>query len=226
MSMPLRASALREAYVAGSLSPLDVVEEVFRRIDARGEDFVWTFLADRDVVRERAFELGRHPQRIVQMPLYGLPFGVKDNVHVKGAPTTCGCPGFARTPTQSAHAVQRAVDAGAIFIGKQSLDQFATGLNGTRTLGGHCANTIDPALIPGGSRRPSNSWGCAVQQALGPTPPGAPALLWCRCVETTDQTSAATPRSRPGCGLEATDAPHAASTASAAASQTAWQSPG
>jgi hypothetical protein len=75
-------------------------------------------------------------------------------------------------------------------------------------------------------RRPSNSWGCAVQQARLPMPPEAPALLWCRCVETTGQTSDATPRSRPGYGPEATDAPHAASSAFAAALQIAWQSPG
>jgi hypothetical protein len=74
--------------------------------------------------------------------------------------------------------------------------------------------------------RPSNSWGCAVQQARLPMPPEAPALLWCRCVETTGQTSDATPRSRPGYGPEATDAPHAASSAFAAALQIAWQSPG
>ncbi len=69
--------------------------------------------------------------------------------HVADMPTTCGCAGFDRYPETSATAVQRALDAGALFVGKQTLDQFATGLNGTRTIGGHCLNVFDPDVIPG-----------------------------------------------------------------------------
>ena len=83
-------------------------------------------------------------------PLYGVPFSVKDNVDVAGMPTTCGCAGFERLPEVSATAVQKALDAGALLIGKNTLDQFATGLNGTRTMGGHCRNVFDARYIPGG----------------------------------------------------------------------------
>jgi allophanate hydrolase len=165
MAMPetLNVLQLRERYRNGQVRPIDVVEEVFRRIDVRGEDHVWTHLADRKLVRQQALTLAARHADMDDLPLYGLPFGVKDNVHVEGAPTTCGCPGFAQLPATSADAVQRALDAGAIFIGKQTLDQFATGLNGTRTLGGHCKNTVDPQLIPGGS---SSGSGVAVAAHL------------------------------------------------------------
>lgn len=141
MTFSLQFSPLREGYLAGRLTPPEVVNEVYRRIDARGEDFVWTVLADRATVRSQALALAARAGEVSLLPLYGLPFGVKDNVHVQGVPTTCGCPSYSRMPDETAEAVRRAIAAGAIFIGKQTLDQFATGLNGTRTLGGHCKNT-------------------------------------------------------------------------------------
>ena len=163
MNISLQFAALREAYRARVRSPVDLVEEVYRRIDARGDDKVWINLADRSAVRAQAIALQERIGQIDSLPLYGLPFGVKDNIHVAGSPTTCGCPGYASMPAESAEAVRRAVLAGAIFIGKQSLDQFATGLNGTRTLNGHCKNTFDPAIIPGGS---SSGSGVAVAAGL------------------------------------------------------------
>lgn len=161
--MDLSARALRAAYLSGEAHPLGVMEEVFRRIDARGQDHVWVTLADRGTVLERVAALEARRADIDRLPLYGLPFGVKDNVDVAGMPTTCGCTGFGRNPSESAAAVQRAIDAGAIFIGKQTLDQFATGLNGTRTMHGHCLNVFDPEVIPGGS---SSGSGVAVAAGL------------------------------------------------------------
>lgn len=163
MTISLRFDSLRSAYRNGTRTPLEVVEHVLDRIRARGEDNVWTALADAEQVRARARELTVRAGEIDQLPLYGLPFGVKDNVDVAGIPTTCGCPAFSRTPAQTATAVQKALDAGAIFLGKQTLDQFATGLNGTRTISGHCKNVFNPEVIPGGS---SSGSGVAVGAGL------------------------------------------------------------
>ena len=67
------------------------------------------------------------------LPLYGIPFAVKDNIDCAGLPTTAACPAFAYTPTQNAHVVDKLMAAGAIPVGKTNLDQFATGLVGTRS---------------------------------------------------------------------------------------------
>ena len=163
MTSSMQFNRLRQDYRTRKLSPVQVIEQVYQRIDARGQDYVWTNLADRANVRSQALTLASRINELDALPLFGLPFGVKDNVHVAGVPTTCGCPGYTSMPVQTAEAVRRVIAAGAIFIGKQSLDQFATGLNGTRTLGGHCLNTYDPEIIPGGS---SSGSGVAVAAGL------------------------------------------------------------
>ena len=84
-------------------------------------------------------------------PLYGLPFAVKDNIDVAGMETTAACPAFAYRAQRSAFAVARLEAAGAICIGKTNLDQFATGLVGVRSPYGVPRNSLDPALVPGGS---------------------------------------------------------------------------
>ena len=162
-SLSLRANALHAAYCRGEVDPVDVVDEVLRRMALRGQDHVWVETVDPAMLRAQALALRDRRAEIGQLPLYGLPFGVKDNVDVAGYATTCGCVGFGRQPGESAVAVQRAIEAGALFVGKQTLDQFATGLNGTRTMGGHCLNVFDPAVIPGGS---SSGSGVAVAAGL------------------------------------------------------------
>src|SRR5207302_9749150 len=96
------------------------------------------------------------------LPLYGIPFAVKDNIDVAGLPTTAACPAFAYMPASSAPVVDRLRRAGALFVGKTNLDQFATGLTGTRSPHGIPRNPFDPAFIPGGS-----SSGSAVAVAAG-----------------------------------------------------------
>lgn len=91
------------------------------------------------------------------LPLFGVPFAVKDNIDVAGLPTTAACEAFAHTPDRSAHVVERLVAAGAIPIGKTNLDQFATGLVGTRSPYGTPRNALDVDLIPGGSSSGSAS---------------------------------------------------------------------
>ncbi len=95
------------------------------------------------------------------LPLYGVPFSVKDNIDVRGLPTTAGCPAFAHLPEKSATVVRRMEDAGAVLVGKNTMDQFATGLVGIRSPV-HPVNSFDAARIPGGS-----SSGSAVAVALG-----------------------------------------------------------
>jgi allophanate hydrolase len=94
--------------------------------------------------------------------LAGLRFAVKDNIDVAGLPTTAGCPAFAHEPARSATVVDKLAAAGAQLVGKTNLDQFACGLNGTRTPYGVPANAIDASIVPGGS-----SSGSAVAVARG-----------------------------------------------------------
>jgi allophanate hydrolase len=96
------------------------------------------------------------------MPLFGIPFAVKDNIDVVGLETTAACPEFAYIPNRSATAVEKLEAAGAIVVGKTNLDQFATGLVGTRSPYGICTSVFDPAYISGGS-----SSGSAVAMAAG-----------------------------------------------------------
>lgn len=96
------------------------------------------------------------------LPLYGVPFAVKDNIDLAGLPTTAGCPDYAYAPADSAPVVARLLAAGAIPLGKANLDQFATGLNGTRSPYGACRNALQPDYISGGS-----SSGSAVAVAAG-----------------------------------------------------------
>ena len=85
------------------------------------------------------------------LPLYGVPFGVKDNIDVAGMPTTAACPAFSRLPPHSARSVELLLQAGAICLGKTNLDQFATGLSGTRSPYGACSSIGNPLYISGGS---------------------------------------------------------------------------
>ncbi len=110
----------------------------------------------------RAADDGLCAQKPGGGPLEGLRFAVKDNIDVAGMPTTAGCPAYAYWPARSATAVQKLLDAGAICAGKTNLDQFATGLSGTRSPYGACHNAFDPAYISGGS-----SSGSALAVALG-----------------------------------------------------------
>jgi allophanate hydrolase len=132
-----------------------------RLLDAPGDErHVWITRLSRDAVMARVAALD--PAAMNSLPLYGIPFVIKDNIDLAGAATTAGCPGFAYTPAQSAFVVQRLLDAGAIPLGKTNLDQFATGLVGTRSPYGPCRNSFNADFISGGS-----SSGSAVAVAAG-----------------------------------------------------------
>jgi allophanate hydrolase len=152
-------AGLLRAYRAGILQPSDVVVEVSERIE-RDDEPVWiTTVAPEDLLAA-ARALEHQPNR--DLPLYGIPFAVKDNIDVAGVPTTAGCPGFAYVPDATATAVRRLLDAGALLVGKTNMDQFATGLVGTRSPYGACSSVYDPARVSGGS-----SSGSALAVALG-----------------------------------------------------------
>jgi allophanate hydrolase len=143
------------------LTPTQMAEAAIAADRAHADPAIWiarrpdeTILADaRDLEAEGP--CGR--------PLWGVPFAVKDNIDVAGMPTTAGCPGFAYTPETDAPAVRRLLDAGALLIGKTNLDQFATGLVGTRSPYGVPRNVFDPKLVPGGS---SSGSACAVAAGI------------------------------------------------------------
>ena len=84
-------------------------------------------------------------------PLAGMRFAIKDNIDLAGVPTTAACPAFAYTPAESAHVVARLIAAGATAAGKTNLDQFACGLNGTRSPYGPVPNSFDARFVSGGS---------------------------------------------------------------------------
>ena len=127
------------------------MREVYAAIRAGGERPVWINLVPEAESLARAADLKRRRDAGEDLPLYGVPFAVKDNIDIAGVPTTAGCPDFAFTPERSATVIERLEAAGAIPIGKTNLDQFATGLNGTRSPYGIPASVFDSRYVSGGS---------------------------------------------------------------------------
>ncbi len=152
--------SLREAYQSGAWTPSQLVEALDDAISEAEPSRIWISRLSRERLLEFAKNLeAKDP---ADLPLYGIPFAIKDNIDLEGLPTTAACPEYAYEPEQSAFVVQRLIDAGAIPIGKTNLDQFATGLVGVRSPYGFPANAYHPDVIPGGS-----SSGSAVSVARG-----------------------------------------------------------
>ncbi|KNY04232.1 allophanate hydrolase [Achromobacter piechaudii] len=129
--------------------------------DSGPEDNAWIRRVDRATLDEQLdglrLMLAAVGGDLTRLPLYGVPFAIKDNIDAAGWPTTAACPEFAYTPGEDATVVQRLRAAGAILIGKTNLDQFATGLVGTRSPHGAVANTFNPDYVSGGSSSGSAS---------------------------------------------------------------------
>jgi len=148
-------------YRSGALTPTALLAQVLDRIAAGTDPAVWISVRDRaDLLADAAALEAAGPQP--DQPLWGIPFAVKDNIDVAGLPTTAACPAFAYTPDRDATVVARLRAAGAIPVGKTNLDQFATGLNGTRSPYGAPRSVFHPDYIAGGS-----SSGSAVAVAAG-----------------------------------------------------------
>ena len=164
-TVPTTVRGLRVALASGALDVHDLVDAVLGRIAARGADATWISVASPAALHGRATELAAARAAGADLPLYGVPFAVKDNIDVAGLPTTCACPEFAYEPATDATAVRRLLDAGAVVVGKTNLDQFATGLVGTRSPYGACESVFGGDLVSGGS-----SSGSAVAVAAGIVP--------------------------------------------------------
>ena len=164
-AVPATIAGLLATYRDGRLTPAQVIAGLWARWQATpmAQDPAWITRASEAFLQAQLDALqGQSP---ASLPLYGVPFAVKDNIDVAGLPTTAACPAFAHEPAESAEVVRRLMAAGAIVVGKTNLDQFATGLVGQRSPYGAPASTFSEAHVSGGS-----SSGSAVVVARGEVP--------------------------------------------------------
>jgi allophanate hydrolase len=154
---------MQNASMIVGMKPTEAAAAALAADRAHDDPAIWITRLPDAAVLARARTLQAEGPR--DRPLWGVPFAVKDNIDVGGLPTTAACPGYARIADTTAPAVQRMLDAGAVLIGKTNLDQFATGLVGTRSPYGIPRNVFDAALVPGGS-----SSGSAIAVAAGIVP--------------------------------------------------------
>lgn len=156
--MNLTITALKAAYQSESITPESLFAEL--RVKAESLKNVWIHLLSESEIQPYIEALkSKSP---TECPLWGIPFAIKDNIDLAGIPTTAACPEFSYVPEKSAHVVEQLIAAGAIPLGKTNLDQFATGLVGTRSPFGVTPNAFNENYISGGS-----SSGSAVATAKG-----------------------------------------------------------
>ncbi|MCM3628573.1 allophanate hydrolase [Paenibacillus glycanilyticus] len=160
LQWPMTISSLREGYLNGTLTPEHVIQVIIERAESDKEKHIWITAPSLSFIQRYLDRLNQLDR--AELPLWGIPFAVKDNIDVACMPTTAGCEEFSYLPAEHAAVVERLVEAGAIPVGKSNLDQFATGLVGTRSPYGETHNALRPELISGGS-----SSGSAVAVALG-----------------------------------------------------------
>lgn len=162
----LTIANLRDRYRSSEATPLEVAEQVLERLERSCPPEVFITRVNKAAVLARARQLTEQlladPGILDRAALFGIPYAVKDNIDVAGLPTTCACPAFAYTPEGSAQVVNLIEAAGGMLVGKTNLDQFATGLVGTRSPYGEVKNPFNPDYVSGGS-----SSGSALAVALG-----------------------------------------------------------
>ncbi len=157
----LRLGALKTAYADGSLTPRQLILALHNQAAALNPEFN-LFIHLLSLAELEPYLAALDGKTPAELPLFGVPFAIKDNIDLAGIPTTAACPAFAYVPEQSATIVSQLIALGAVPMGKTNLDQFATGLNGTRSPYGECRNSVHPAYPSGGS-----SAGSALAVALG-----------------------------------------------------------
>jgi allophanate hydrolase len=149
----MKIAELKKRY-AGGLKPSELIAELWEKIAAWDDPALFIHLPEKEELLAMAEAVEAMPG---DLPLWGIPFVVKDNIDVEGMPTTAACPAFSYLPAADAGVVARLRAAGAIPLGKVNLDQFATGLVGTRSPFGTPRNAIDAEFLPGGSSSGSAS---------------------------------------------------------------------
>ena len=155
--------SIKRQYLTGKSDPETFLKNLYPVLEKSLARNIWIHLATWEELSAQLESLqGKSAE---DLPLFGIPFAVKDNIDVAGMPTTAGCPGFVYIPEKSAFVVECLMEAGAIVVGKTNLDQFATGLVGTRTPYGIAVNSLNKDYVPGGS-----SSGSAVAVADGLVP--------------------------------------------------------
>lgn len=158
--LDLTLAGLRRHYERGDFTPRELIAVLRERARQFDDRNIWIYQLD-DAEIEPYLQM-LETQSPASLPLYGVPFAIKDNIDLAGIPTTAACAEYAYTPDEHAATVALYIRAGAIPLGKTNLDQFATGLVGVRSPWGACKNSFDPDYISGGS-----SAGSAVAVALG-----------------------------------------------------------
>ena len=128
--MDTAITSLLERYRSKATTPREVIFELRNRAEAEKDYNAWIYLLNENELDR--FLASLEGKGMDTLPLYGIPFAVKDNIDLAGIPTTAGCPDFEYVPDKSAFVVEILIEAGAIPLGKTNLDQFATGLVGTR----------------------------------------------------------------------------------------------
>ena len=157
--MNLNIEALKQNYINGDITPKELISSIKEKIKEYKDHNIWIYVLNDEELEPYFKNLeNKNPK---ELPLYGIPFAIKDNIDLKDIPTTAACKEYEYIPSKSSFAVEKLIEAGAIPVGKTNLDQFATGLVGTRSPYGECKNSINPEYISGGS-----SSGSAVSVAL------------------------------------------------------------
>lgn len=147
-NIDITINGLKKHYKNGDFSPRELLASIKQRIEQDKNNPVFIHvLSDSELELYLSALAGKG----IDLPLYGVPFAIKDNIDLAGINSTAACPAFSYTASESALVVQRLIDAGAIPVGKTNMDQFATGLVGVRSPWGACKNALNPEYISGGS---------------------------------------------------------------------------
>ena len=155
--------SLARLYQSGEATPHDVLSLVLERIAAYSDPAVWILRLPPEAVFAQVRAIEKRRDAGEELPLFGIPFAIKDSIDLAGYPTTAACPAYLYVPERSSPVVDRLLNAGAIVLGKTNLDQFGTGLAGDRSPYGACRNVFNPDFISGGS---SSGSGVAVAAGL------------------------------------------------------------
>lgn len=157
----LQLDTLRDAYQAGRLTPRQLILALHEKAAALNPDF-HLYIHLLSPAELEPYLAALENRDIKDLPLYGIPFSIKDNIDLAGIATTAACPSYAYVPQRSATIVEQLIALGAVPMGKTNLDQFATGLNGSRSPYGACPNSVLKEYPSGGS-----SSGSSLAVALG-----------------------------------------------------------